>query len=46
MQKYKKRIGLIPEGLQTLIGKEIYTQPKRNAYKVSSGGKYGKNGFQ
>ena len=41
MQKYKKRIGLIPEGLQTLTGKGIYTQPKRNAYKISSGGKYG-----
>ena len=41
MQKYKKRIGLIPEGLQTLAGKGIYTQPKRNAYKISSGGKYG-----
>ena len=41
MQKYKKRIGLIPEGLQTLAGKGIYTQPKRNAYKITSGGKYG-----
>ena len=41
MQKYRKRIGLIPEGLQTLTGKGIYTQPKRNAYKVLSGGKYG-----
>ena len=41
MQKYKKRIGLIPEGLQTLTGKGIYTQPKRNAYKISSGGRYG-----
>ena len=41
MQKYKKRIGLIPEGLQTLTGKGIYTQPKRNAYKISSGGQYG-----
>ena len=37
----KKRIGLIPEGLQTLTGKGIYTQPKRNAYKISSGGQYG-----
>ena len=41
MQKYKKRIGLIPEGLQTLTGKGIYTQPKRNAYKISSSGRYG-----
>ena len=41
MQKYKKRIGLIPEGLKTLTGKGIYTQPKRNAYKISSGGQYG-----
>ena len=40
IQKYRNRIKIIPEGLQTL-GKGIYTQPKRNAYKISSGGKYG-----
>ena len=41
MQKYRERIGIIPEGLQTLTGKGIYTQPKRNAYKISKAGKYG-----
>ena len=41
IQKYRRRLGVIPEGLQTLTGKGIYTQPKRNAYKISSGGKYG-----
>ena len=41
MQKYKKHISLIPEGFQTLTGEGIYTQPKRNAYKISSNGQYG-----
>ena len=41
IQKYRARIKIIPEGLQTLAGKGIYTQPKRNAYKISSGGQYG-----
>ena len=39
LQKYKNRIKIIPEGKKT-IGTG-YTQPKRNAYKVSSGGQYG-----
>ena len=39
IQKYRSRIGIIPEGKET-IGKG-YKQPKRNAYKISSGGQYG-----
>ena len=39
IQKYRSRIKIIPEGKET-IGKG-YTQPKRNAYKISSGGQYG-----
>ena len=39
IQKYRSRIGIIPEGKET-IGKG-YTQPKHNAYKISSGGQYG-----
>ena len=39
LQKYRDRIKIIPEGKKT-IGTG-YTQPKRNAYKISSGGKYG-----
>ena len=39
IQKYRSRIGIIPEGKET-IGKG-YTQPKRNAYKISNGGQYG-----
>ena len=39
IQKYRSRIGIIPEGKET-IGKG-YAQPKRNAYKISSGGQYG-----
>ena len=39
LQKYRNRIKIIPEGKKT-IGTG-YTQPKRNAYKISSGGKYG-----
>ena len=38
LQKYRNRIKIIPEGKKT-IGKG-YTQPKRNAYKISSGGRY------
>ena len=34
LQKYRERIGLIPEGLETL-GSRIYTQKKRTAYKVN-----------
>ena len=37
IQKYQKRISVIPEGLQT-IGKGVkYKQPKRNAYKIQDG---------
>ena len=39
IQKYRNRIKIIPEGKKT-IGTR-HTQPKRNAYKISSGGKYG-----
>ena len=39
IQKYRNRIKIIPEGKKT-IGTG-HTQPKRNAYKISSGGKYG-----
>ena len=39
IQKYRSRIGIIPEGKKT-IG-QGYMQPKRNAYKISSGGQYG-----
>ena len=38
IQKYQKRISVIPEGLKT-IGKGVkYKQPKRNAYKIKDGG--------
>ena len=38
IQKYQKRISVIPDGLQT-IGKGVkYKQPKRNAYKIQDGG--------
>ena len=40
LQKYKKRIGIIEEGEKTL-GYGIYTQKKRNAYKISQKGQYG-----
>ena len=39
LQKYRNRIKIIPKGKKT-IGTG-YTQPKRNAYKISSGGQYG-----
>ena len=38
IQKYRNRIKIIPEGKKT-IGTG-YTQTKRNAYKISSGGQY------
>ena len=41
LQKYRNRIGLIPEGLKTKVGSGIYTQKKRNAYKVNQNGNYG-----
>ena len=40
IQKYRNQIQIIDEGKKTLVGTG-YTQPKRNAYKISSGGKYG-----
>ena len=39
IKKYRNRIKIIPEGKKT-IGTG-HTQPKRNAYKISSGGEYG-----
>ena len=41
LQKYRGRIKIIPEGMKTLKKGYGYTQPKRNAYKISSSGKYG-----
>ena len=40
LQKYIKRINVIEEGAKT-IDKRIYTQKKRNAYKISQKGQYG-----
>ena len=40
LQKYRNRIAIIPEGLETL-GSGIYTQKKRNAYKIDQNGQYG-----
>ena len=41
LQKYKNRINWIPEGLKT-VGEGLYTQKKRNAYKVNlKNGQYG-----
>ena len=40
LQRYKKRIGLIEEGSETL-GEGIYTQKERNAYNISKRGQYG-----
>ena len=40
IQKYRNRIKIIPEGGKTIVGTG-YTQPKRNAYKISYGGQYG-----
>ena len=39
IQKYRSRIGIIPEGKKTLGSG--YLQQKRNAYKISSDGQYG-----
>ena len=39
IKKYRDRIKILPEGKKT-IGTG-YTQPKRNAYKIQSGGQYG-----
>ena len=41
LQKYKDRIAVIPEGLKTLSGKGLHTQPKRNGYKINQYGQYG-----
>ena len=41
LQKYRDRIAVIPEGLKTLSGKGLHTQPKRNAYKINQYGQYG-----
>ena len=38
IQKYRKRISLIPEGLKTVGSGGRYKQPKRNAYKIQDGG--------
>ena len=40
LQKYRHRINVIEEGAKT-IGEGIYTQKKRNAYKISQRGQYG-----
>ena len=41
LQKYRGRIKIIPEGMKTIKKGSGYTQPKRNAYKISSSGQYG-----
>ena len=38
IQKYRKRISVIPEGLKTIGSGGRYKQPKRNAYKIQDGG--------
>ena len=40
LRKYKRRIDIIEEGAKT-VGTGIYTQKKRNAYKISQNGQYG-----
>ena len=36
IRKYRQRIGILEEGTKTLkVGKGIYTQKKRNAYKIN-----------
>ena len=36
IRKYRQRIGIIEEGTKKLkVGKGIYTQKKRNAYKIN-----------
>ena len=36
MKKYRRRIGILEEGTKTLkVGEGIYTQKKRNAYKIN-----------
>ena len=41
LQKYRDRIIILPEGLKTLSGEGLHTQPKRNAYKINQYGQYG-----
>ena len=41
LQEYRERIIILPEGLKTLSGKGLHTQPKRNAYKMNQYGQYG-----
>ena len=41
VRKYRERIAVIPEGLKTLKGKGLHTQPKRNAYKINQYDQYG-----
>ena len=43
IKKYRQRTGILEEGAKTLkVGKGIYTQKKRNAYKINpSTGVYG-----
>ena len=41
LQKYRGRIKIIPEGIKTIKKGSGYTQPKKNAYKISSSGQYG-----
>ena len=36
IRKYRQRVGILEEGTKTLkVGKGIYTQKKRNAYKIN-----------
>ena len=36
IRKYRQRIGILEEGTKTLkVGRGIYTQKKRNAYKIN-----------
>ena len=36
IKKYRQRIGILEEGAKTLkVGQGIYTQKKRNAYKIN-----------
>ena len=42
IKKYRSRISIVEEGTKTLkVGEGIYTQTKRNAYKIDQKGTYG-----
>ena len=41
LQKYRERSQIIPEGVKTIKKGYGFTQPKRNAYKISSSGQCG-----